>query len=138
MKRGETMKTRALLGASVLVLTIALPAIAASPAECEAKIGEARTALLDLLGGKNDPDQQKKVKDTADAVDPCIDGLKAPPGKDAQLNELKIVWREFKTTRETQLVPAILAGKTDEAKNLATGIQQERLNKINSLVGQLE
>jgi hypothetical protein len=135
MKRGETMKTRALLGASVLVLTIALPAIAASPAECEAKIGEARTALLDLLGGKNDPDQQKKVKDTADAVAPCIDGLKAPPGKDAQLSELKIVWREFKTTRETQLVPAILAGKTDEAKTLATGIQQERLNKINSLVG---
>jgi hypothetical protein len=78
------------------------------------------------------------VKDTADAVDPCIDGLKAPPGKDAQLNELKIVWREFKTTRETQLVPAILTGKTDEAKTLATSIQQERLNKINSLVGQLE
>jgi hypothetical protein len=132
------MKTRALLGAGVLVLTVALPAFPASPAEYIAKIEAARNALLDMLGGKTDADQQNHVKDTADAVGPCLEGLKAPTGKDAQLRELKNVWHEFKTTRETQLVPARIAGKTDEAKILAMGIQQERLTKINSLVRQLE
>jgi hypothetical protein len=46
-------------------------------------------------------------------------------------------WNAFKKTREAELVPAILAGKDDEAKKLAGGIQKERITKCQQLVGEL-
>jgi hypothetical protein len=63
--------------------------------------------------------------------------LKAPAGKEAQFKDLVDTWGAFKKTRETELVPLILAGKEDEALKLAGGIQKERINKCMTLLGEL-
>jgi hypothetical protein len=102
-------------------------------------LSAARESLVTLMVNKDKrgADQQKLVKDTADAVSAHLAKMKAPAGKEAQFKELVETWNAFKKTREAELVPAILAGKDDEAKKLAGGIQKERITKCQQLVGEL-
>lgn len=118
---------------------IALPAFADDFKELRAKMTAARESLITMATDKNKrgADQQKLVKDTADAVTTLIGKLKAPAGKDAQFKDMVETWGAFKKTRETELVPAILAGKDDEALKIAGGIQKTRFAKCLSLVGEL-
>ena len=103
------------------------------------ELSAARESLVTMMVNKDKrgADQQKLVKDTANAVSAHLAKLKAPAGKEAQFNELLENWNAFKKTRETELVPAILAGKDDEAKKIAGGIQKERITKCQQLVGEL-
>ncbi len=103
------------------------------------KMTAAREALVTMATDKNkrDIDQQKIVKETANAVSASIAKLKAPAGKEAQFKEMADIWAAFKKTRENELVPLILAGKEDEALKLAGGVQKERFAKCLSLVGDL-
>lgn len=108
-------------------------------ADLRTSMSAARESLITMMVNKDKrgPDQQKVVKDTADAVSAKLSKLKAPTGKEAQFKELVDTWTAFKKTREAELVPAILAGKEDEAKKLAGGIQKERITKAQKLVGDL-
>ncbi len=103
------------------------------------QLSAARESLVTMLVNKDrrGADHQKVVKDTADAVSAHLAKLKAPAGKEAQFKELVDTWNAFKKTREVDLVPAILAGKEDEAKKLAGGIQKDRITKCQQLVGDL-
>lgn len=104
-----------------------------------AKMSTARETLVAMVTDKTkrSADQQKIVKETADAVSELLGKLKAPVGKEAQFKELIETWGAFKKTRETELVPLILAGKDDEALKLAGGIQKDRILKCMSLLGEL-
>lgn len=108
-------------------------------ADLRGKLSAARESLVTMLVNKDKrgADHQKVVKDTADAVSAHLAKLKAPAGKEQQLKELTETWNAFKKTRENELVPAILAGKEDEAKKLAGGIQKDRITKCQQLVGEL-
>lgn len=119
-------------------LTVSL-AKAGEFADLKAKINDARESLVTMLKNKDKrgADQQKLVKDTADAVSAMLAKMKAPAGKDAQFKELVETWNAFKKTREADLVPLILAGKQEEADKLAGGVQKERYQKITSLVDQM-
>jgi hypothetical protein len=55
----------------------------------------------------------------------------------AKFKEFKEIWEAFKKTRDTEIIPAIKAGKVDAAKALAKGIQAERLGKMKQLLGEL-
>ena len=125
-------KTFCILVTLLIVPIFAAPSYAGEFGELKKKVAEARESLVTLVKNKDKrgPDQQKIVKDTADAVSAALAKMKAPKGKDAQFKELVDTWSAFKKTREDELVPAILAGKQDEADKLATGIQKERLKKI--------
>lgn len=103
------------------------------------KIGEARTALLvmEKHKDKRGPAQQKVVKDTADAVSAMLAKMKAPKDKEHQFKELVETWNAFKKTRETELVSLITAGEKDDAYRIAHGIQQERLDTLYVLCGEL-
>lgn len=103
------------------------------------ELSAARESLVTMMVNKDKrgADQQKIVKTSADAVSAHLAKMKAPAGKEAQFKELVDTWNAFKKTRETELVPAILAGKDDEAKKLAGGIQKERITKCQELVGEL-
>ena len=103
------------------------------------KLSAARESLVTMLVNKEKrgADHQKVVKDTADAVSAHLAKLKAPAGKETQFKELVDNWNAFKKTREVDLVPAILAGKEDEAKKIAGGIQNDRITKCQQLVGEL-
>jgi hypothetical protein len=99
----------------------------------------ARESLVTLVVNKDKrgADQQKLVKETADKVSAHLAKMKAPAGKEAAFKELSETWAAFKKTREAELVPAVLAGKDDDAKKLLTGIQKERYTKCQQLLGDL-
>jgi len=99
----------------------------------------ARESLVTLVVNKDKrgADQQKLVKETADKVSAHLAKMKAPAGKEAQFKELTETWAAFKKTRETELVPAVLAGKDDDAKKLVNGIQKERYTKCQQILGDL-
>ena len=107
--------------------------------DLRAEMTAARESLVTLVINKDKrgADQQKLVKDTADKVSAHLAKMKAPAGKEAQFKELSDTWAAFKKTRETELVPAVLAGKDDDAKKLVNGIQKERYTKCQQLVGDL-
>ncbi len=99
----------------------------------------ARESLVTLVVNKDKrgADQQKLVKETADKVSAHLAKMKAPAGKEAQFKELSETWAAFKKTRETELVPAVLAGKDDDAKKLVNGVQKERYTKCQQILGDL-
>ena len=104
------------------------------------KLSAARESLVTMMLHKDQrgSDQQKLVKDTADAVSAQLAKMKAPAGKEAQFKELVETWAAFKKTRETELVPLILKGKDEEAKKLGGGIQKERITKCQNLINELD
>lgn len=53
------------------------------------------------------------------------------------MKELLETWNAFKKTREADLVPAILVGREDEARKLASGVQKERYTRVQELIGEL-
>lgn len=108
-------------------------------ANLRGQLSGARESLVTMLTNKEKrgPDQQKIVKDTADAVSASLAKMKAPAGKEAQFKELVDTWNAFKKTREVELVPAILAGREEEARKIAGGIQRERITRCQQLVGEL-
>ncbi|OZA27336.1 MAG: hypothetical protein B7X93_09250, partial [Hydrogenophilales bacterium 17-61-9] len=54
-----------------------------------------------------------------------------------RLEELKTVRAAFAQTRDDQLIPLILANRTDEARALATGIQEERYRTMRAIAQDL-
>lgn len=130
-----------ILSLSVALVTLGSSSLAAANefSDLRGKLSAARESLVTMLVNKDKrgADHQKVVKDTADAVSAQLSKMKAPAGKEAQMKELVETWNAFKKTREVELVPAILAGKEDEAKKLAGGVQKERITKCQQLVGEL-
>lgn len=127
---------------SLAIASLALASTAVFANEFEAlraDMSAARESLVTLVVNKEKrgADQQKLVKDTADKVSARLSKMKAPAGKEAQFKELTETWAAFKKTRETELVPAALAGKDDEAKKLTNGIQKERITRIQQILGDL-
>lgn len=119
---------------------IAAPVASANEfTDLRGSLSAARESLVTMMLNKDKrgADQQKLVKDTADTVSAMLTKMKAPAGKEAQFKELVDTWSAFKKTRETELVPAILAGKEDEARKLAGGVQKDRITKAQQLVGEL-
>lgn len=104
------------------------------------KVVEARDALITMVKNtdKRGPEQQKLVKDSADAVSAMISTMSAPAGKEKEFKEMSDNWAAFKKTREEELVPLILAGKQEEGKKIAMGIQKERLSKVLTLTKELD
>jgi hypothetical protein len=126
--------------AAVALTTFAHPVLAGDFEDLRTKLSAARESLVAMMLNKDKrgADQQKLVKDTADAVSAHLAKIKAPAGKEAKFKELVETWAAFKQTREAELVPAILAGKDDEAKKIAGGIQKERITKCQTLTSELE
>lgn len=129
-----------LLVSSVILMLASFAANAGEFADLNAKVSAARSSLITLMlhADQRGPEQQKLVKDTADAVSAAIASMKAPAGKEAQFKEMSEAWAAFKKTRENELVPLILKGKEEEAKKLAGGIQKDRLMKVKELIDAMD
>ena len=126
----------------VAALSLSVCAISVNAGEfgtLRTEMSAARETLVSLMlhADQRSAADQKKVKDTADAVSAHLAKLKAPAGKEAQFQELVSTWKAFKETREKELVPAIMKGNDAEAKKIAGGIQKERITKCQSLISEL-
>jgi hypothetical protein len=134
------MKKLLAIIATLCLTGLSATASAGEFADLRTKLTAARESLITLMVNKDKrgADQQKLVKDTADAVSAQLSKMKAPAGKEAQFKELVQNWNDFKETREKELVPAILKGEDDKAKKLVGGIQKERYTKCQSLTSELD
>ena len=134
------MKNLVVTLATIALTTFTHSALAGDFDDLRTKLSAARESLVTMMLNKDKrgADQQKVVKDTADAVSAHLAKIKAPAGKEAKFKELVETWNAFKQTREAELVPAILAGKDDEAKKIAGGVQKERITKCQTLTSELE
>ncbi|MEY3220692.1 MAG: hypothetical protein RIT27_2049 [Pseudomonadota bacterium] len=125
--------------------------MAVSPFANSATVDEVANALNDaranLLQMINTTDQtaQKTLKAKVDVaskvLDAALEALLADKAMSAdKIEQLKIFkdnWEAFKTTRETEIVPAVFAGKVDIAKAIAKGVQAERMQKMKAALGAL-
>ncbi len=107
------------------------------PESACANLAEARTQLVAMIA-ETDPakldDFKAKVHDASDKLDADLEAM-ASGADAAKATEFKPAWEDFKNTRETEIIPAVYAGKNAEAKAIATGIQAERMKKMKAAMG---
>jgi hypothetical protein len=104
----------------------------------------ARENLLGMLEAsdksaldKHEAEINKASKIVDEGLSTATSDKKLPAEQSAKFKELKDVWDAFKKTRDGQIIPAIRKGEKEAAKVLAKGIQAERFEKMNELLGAL-
>ena len=118
--------------------------ITAAAARLDSNLNAQRAALLSMMM-MTEPAKQEAEQATLNARTQAnqeiIDGLLADTRDDQVLGTPIREWvaarNEFKQVRDSQLIPLIRAGKTEEARNLAAGPQQERYVKLRDLGAQI-
>lgn len=125
------------LAMAVFVLVSA--AEAATFQELKGRLIDARNSLTLMIQHPDmrTPEQQKKTKDTADAVSATLAQIKVPEAKAGRFKLLVDTWDDFKKTREEVLVPLIMSGKEAEAVSIASGVQADRFMKMMGLIDEL-
>lgn len=114
-------------------------AAATSPADTiKSALGTAREKLLAMLEAP-DPAAldklQAEVTKATKAVDAALTTALADKAAPAdKYKEFKAIWEQFTKTRDSELIPALRAGKKDQAKAIAKGVQAERFAKMQSLL----
>ncbi|MHB0916331.1 MAG: methyl-accepting chemotaxis protein, partial [Thiobacillus sp.] len=103
-----------------------------------------RVALLNmmLLARQSDRDiwhQDIKLRSQliADTAQRLLERNRNDARLSGRLEELKTVRAAFSQTRDDQLIPLIYANRTDEARALATGIQEERYRAMRAIAQDL-
>jgi Four helix bundle sensory module for signal transduction len=129
---------------SLALITLAsMQALACPHYEAKIFLTKAREALVTMIdadASKFDSLQADIDKATAsvdEALASALSDKTLSADKAKTFSDIKVVWEEFKTTRDTQIIPAVRAGKKDEAKAIATGVQAERFKKMNELLALL-
>ena len=105
----------------------------------KARLSDVRAQLL-AMTGEADKDKKDKyharIKELSREIDDNLTqwfekGVKV---RDVKMNvlirNLQTVWNEFRTTRDSQIIPFVYDGKIQEAKALAVGIQAERYKEM--------
>lgn len=120
-------------------MLISIAAEASEFGDLQNKLNTARETLTTMIQNPNKrgPDQQKLVKESADAVSAALAKIKVPADKEPRFKKLVETWGAFKKTREEQLVPLLVSGKQDEAVKIASGVQAERYGKMITLCEEL-
>lgn len=93
----------------------------------------------------NTPSERKRLlKDAAEysrqieeIMAVLLDRANNDPTLLSRLEELNAVQKAFAQTRDTEIIPLILAGKITESRQLAVGVQQGRHEKIRAIVKEL-
>ncbi|HLE17112.1 MAG TPA: hypothetical protein VI728_02375 [Syntrophales bacterium] len=134
------LKSKGLMAWIVMSAFILVSAVqAATFQDLKGKMIDARNSLTLMIQHPDmrTPEQQKKVKDTADAVSATLAQIRVPEAQASRFKLLADTWNDFKKTREEVLVPLILSGKDAEAISIASGIQGDRFLKMMALCDEL-
>lgn len=103
-----------------------------------------RAEILEAQLTKKSSEQGILLKDVAERakqIDLIMAGLPArarnDPKRLAKIEELKSVQKAFTQTRDGEIIPLILAGKTAKAQQLAVGVQQPRSEQMRAIAVEL-
>lgn len=106
--------------------------------------GDVRTALLMMMSAQERSGKElfhQNIKESAEQIAKLQQRLsernRNEPNILHRIEELNKVRLAFKQTRDTQLIPLIYEGKTEEARKLALGIQAERFEMMRSITMEL-
>lgn len=111
-------------------------ATAASPDDVCTALMEARGHLVAMIASTDKATNdglKEKIHAASAQVDTALTALQK--SDEAKSTAFKPVWEAFKGTRETEIIPAVYAGKNADAKALATGIQAERIKQMRAAMG---
>ena len=100
-----------------------------------AALANARTALYSMINAKDAATQDvlnAKVREASVKLESALAGMTSANAKAAA--DFKVLWDQFKSTRDNEIIPAIYKGNSGEAKKVADGIQHERLSKMWSIM----
>jgi hypothetical protein len=117
---------------------------AATVDDVATSLADARANLLQMLNS-TDKATHESLKAKIDAATKKVDSAVAElladkamtPDKVEQLKAFKDTLEAFKKTRDEEIIPAIMGGKMDVAKDLAKGIQAERMKKMKAALSAL-
>lgn len=129
------MNIPALTSLAVLLFASSHTVQAAPADDACAALMEARGHLVAMIG-TTDRATQDDLKAKVHAASAKLDSVLAAMGKsynaenEAKAAAFKPVWEAFKTTRETEIIPAVYAGRNADAKAIASGIQAERMKQM--------
>jgi methyl-accepting chemotaxis protein len=84
-----------------------------------------------------DNDIKERSKEIRETLPRLMGRNKDHPKRHSMLEEFTAIQKVYQETQETQTIPLIYAGKTDEAKKLAVGVQTERNTKMKSIANEL-
>ena len=82
-------------------------------------------------------DLKERSKEIVDTTRRLLQRNRDDPRLSGRLEELKTIREAFAQTRDTQIIPLIYAGKAEEAKAAALGIQEERYRKMRAIAHEL-
>jgi hypothetical protein len=100
-----------------------------------AALAETRGALYSMVNAKDKSAQDAlnaKTQAASAKLDSVLAGMIGAQAKVAA--NFKVVWDQFKATRDKEIIPAIYKGNADDAKKIANGIQYDRLAKMWSIM----
>lgn len=106
--------------------------LALSIAEVGSNLNAVRAALLGMMAAKDRAAQDKlheQIRALTKNIDTSFDAILEDAGNVAlksRILAVQEVWQAFRYTRDQELIPAIYAGRLEEARRLATGIQARR------------
>lgn len=106
----------------------------------KANLTEVRLVLLMFLNETKKekyPQYQARIKELSATVDMLFTesiGHTQHLDINLLLKGGQLTWKEFQTTRDTELIPAIMGGQVDIARVLAGGVQLRRFGRFNELV----
>ena len=128
MTRNQSIAVTTIFGVALAFV----PAAWASPAsDACAALADSRTALYSMLSAKDKPAQDAlntKVQAASTRLDSVLASMTGADAKVAA--DFKVVWDQFKETRDKEIIPAIYKGNADDAKKIADGLQYQRFSKM--------
>ncbi len=108
---------------------------------CDTKIAlaDARLNLMMMVMSTEKAEQDDlrvEINTASTGLDNALAAMLKDENKtdDTQLTNLQDTWNAFRNTRETEIIPAIYAGNNDKAIEIATGVQAERMDIMNSII----
>jgi len=121
----------------------ALPSMAlAGPVDdIQTLLNQSRQQTMAMLSEKDKSVLEMRYEDalaSSKEIDARLQSALADPAlkdKQATLAEFKTVWLVFKSTRDREIVPLLMAGEQDQARALAQKVQSGRFQKMNELLG---
>lgn len=105
-----------------------------------AALRTARIHLIALMGatdGLTLNNHRDRLHAASDRLDGHLAAMRqgADAGDATRAAEFEPVWRAFRHTRETEIIPAVQAGRAEIARGIALGVQAERMQAMNAIMG---
>jgi hypothetical protein len=136
------MKPSSKFAAFFVAFSLFAASALASPADSAlSSLLKARESLVTLLATTDKAAQNalqseigKASKEVDGSLKAAISDKTVSAEQASKYKAFKEIWEAFKKTRDSEIIPAIKAGKVEDAKALAKGVQAERFAKMKELL----